>query len=210
MVADNEDPTYGELLMRIDEAMPRDLPQLPTIPSSGGILRGVWFDVLRYEGSRRVAAKYDEAWRTFLGVIGTLKEVQLEAEELDKAIRRGERIDDILKMEDKKIDAELEMAKHLPELARLKAEAELAKLRFEIARHEQQSKPKNYEDSVFEKELDTFRRGLKEPQRLRDELERYKQDIIEKRGEAGLTAEDEADFERAEELLNVTLDLREV
>lgn len=209
MVADNEDRTYGEL-MRIDEAMPRNLPELPSIPSAGGVLRGVWFDVLRYEGARRVAVKYDEAWQAALAVIGTLKDVQLEGIELDRAVNRAKQIDKILEMDDRKLEAELELARRLPKLAQLAADAEEAKLHWEIARREQQSKPKDYEDSVFEKELDTFRRGLKEPKRLREELERYKQETIDKRGEAGLTSEDEDDFERAEELLNVTLDLREV
>ena len=209
MVAENEDPTYGEL-MRIDEAVPRDLPKLPTIPSSGGILRGVWFDVLRYEGARRVAVKYDEAWQAVLGVIGTLRDVQLEEIELKRAINRAQHIDTILEIDDLKLEAELEMAKRLPKLAQLAADAEKAKLGWETARREQQSKPKNYEDAEFQKTLDRFCRDLEEPKRLRDELEKYKKEIIDKRGEAGLTPEDEDDFKRAEELLNLTLDLGEV
>lgn len=197
-------------ITRIESVVPSDFPELPRIPSSGGILGGVFWDVLRYEGTRRVAAKYDEAWQAALGIIGTLELFQEQVVELNRAVNRAKHINMILEADDRKLEAELEMARQLPRLAKLKADAEEAKLRWEIVRYEQQCKPKDYEDTVFEKALDNFRRGLREPQRLREEFERYREELIEKRGDDGLTPGDEDDLRRAEELLNDAFNLREI
>lgn len=209
MAADKPDSIDGEVV-RIDQVVPSDLPELPRIPSSGGFFRSVFWDVLRYEGTRRVAAKYDEAWQAVLGIVGTLKLFQDEVIELNRAVNRAKHINMILEADDRKLGAELETARQLPRLAKQKADAEEAKLRWEIVRYEQQCKPKDYEDTVFEKTLDNFRRGLREPQRLREEFERYREELIEKRGDDGLTPGDKDDLRRAEELLNDTFNLREV
>lgn len=207
----DEEIKSSKSLQPTDIQPPSRLPGFPRLPSQAGIFGGPWWDALRYEAARRQFLRYGRAWHAVEQSIRALRETEDEYVEYQRALARAADIGTILETDRLERIAALDEASHKRELASLKADAEAAKLGWERVKYEQEQKPKDYEEVVFEKQLQKFRSFIKHPKRLWDEYYKHREAVITARGgEDKLTPEDEDELRRAKDYVQSLLDSEQV